>query len=462
MASSSPPRSTAVSPPRSAGNPNLSTSPNRSCKNDNSDANSTLVGWWFGVSEDSRDPKGHIVHISAEYGGYLARSYSPWQLATAKEGTPLFKTYVTTSEEGEDKEQAIFLKHKATPRDGEISVSMQDMNLSIQLLQLTPPEETSQDQWAETLMKLAAASGKNDVNKETFKKMMSKCQINHVQTKAATSSPSSDLDSKDQTVVWIGFGVGNFKQKNTGELKKELLQVPATLKRKGCFRFCLTVEEDTDKQVADCILEQYRTIDHVIFDKVDFIGSGKSRKKKELDQNELGNIWPLVFSRALNQQPLLSGLTTFNRINVLASSDPLTGLYMCSNGYLVTDVIQFTRKFGQCKDDLEEEPSKIESCDYVEAVKLTGDPDFPAGKVVFRAKVGDKYKLPPGFALKQEFGAVARYKGRGTLTGFQNSRWVDVEVFILGKEYLENGFAIGFLYFQRIFYSSTDSMELNI
>lgn len=53
---------------------------------------------------------------------------------------------------------------------------------------------------------------------------------------------------------------------------------------------------------------------------------------------------------------------------------------MSSNGYLVTDVIQFTRKFGQCKDHETEEPLLIESCDYIEAVKLTGDPDVPAGK----------------------------------------------------------------------------------
>ncbi|KAK1395816.1 hypothetical protein POM88_005679 [Heracleum sosnowskyi] len=192
---------------------------------------------------------------------------------------------------------------------------------------------------------------------------------------------------------------------NTGELKKEWIHVPATLKRKDCFSFCLTVEEDKDQQVADHILERYYTIDHVIFDKVDSVVSGNSRKEKGLDQNEPGNIWPLVFSRAQNQQPLLSGLT-FNRINVLASSDPLTGLYMCSNGYLVTEVIQFTHEIGQGKDDEIEEPSKIKSCDYVEAVRFTGYPDVPAGKVVYRGKVWNKYKLPPVFALKKTFGGV--------------------------------------------------------
>lgn len=57
---------------------------------------------------------------------------------------------------------------------------------------------------------------------------------------------------------------------------------------------------------------------------------------------------------------------------------------MCSNGYIITEVIQITCKYGQWHKDGElEDLSKIESDDYVvyvEAVKLTGDPDVPAGK----------------------------------------------------------------------------------
>ncbi|KAK1402091.1 hypothetical protein POM88_001696 [Heracleum sosnowskyi] len=402
-----------------------------------------LVGWWSGVSKDGKDPYGHIIEIKSEYGKYLARSYSPWQLATAKEGTPLFEIHVNTCEESEDKEKVIYLTHKAAPDDGKGRDS--DMQLALRMFQMTPIFEASQDQWDEMLVKLAVANGKKDADKEVLMKLMDKYQINVQPAKAAMDSGSGDSDGHDQTVIWIDFAIGSLKENNTKKLEKDLLHVPCMLERKGYFSFCLTVEEDKDLAVGDNILEGYRTVDHAIFDNVECIGKGNSRKKEDLDK-----FWSVICSQARNEQPSLSGLTTFNRIDVPTSSDPLTGLYTCSNGYIVTEVIQITRKYIQWHKDGElEDLSKIKSDDYVvyiEAVKLTGDPDVPAGKVAFRAKVGEKYKLHPGSVLEENFGAVALYKGQGRVTGFQKSGWVDVDLFILGEEYRRNGFAIGMLY----------------
>ncbi|KAL8264751.1 hypothetical protein R6Q59_022881 [Mikania micrantha] len=67
--------------------------------------------------------------------------------------------------------------------------------------------------------------------------------------------------------------------------------------------------------------------------------------------------------------------------------------------------------------------SNLEFYEYVEAVKITGDPYVPAGQ-------------------------IARYRGQGRLAdpGFQNPRWVDGELVILDGKYINGGPVVGFVY----------------
>lgn len=44
-----------------------------------------------------------------------------------------------------------------------------------------------------------------------------------------------------------------------------------------------------------------------------------------LQNEDQSKFWPVMCSQALNRSPVLSGLTTFNKIMDTASSDPLTG-----------------------------------------------------------------------------------------------------------------------------------------
>lgn len=61
----------------------------------------------------------------------------------------------------------------------------------------------------------------------------------------------------------------------------------------------------------------------------------------------------------------------------------LSGLYLGAHGLYSSEVINLSRKFGQWQEDGgKKEPSELEFYEYVEAVKLTGDPYVPAGKVI--------------------------------------------------------------------------------
>ncbi|XP_063941619.1 protein EXECUTER 1, chloroplastic [Daucus carota subsp. sativus] len=446
-----------------------------------------LLGWWAGVSQDHKNPYGQIIHISPEHGRFVAKSYSPWQLATAKDGTPLFEIYVSTGKEAMHKEQATYLKHEAVPE--EFRGVADKLYLDFRLSHLTP--YANQDMWAETLRKFAVALGK-DATKQTFLDMFEHSRVkgkyegyegkhggyegkhggcegkhgSYEERYGGYEGKHGAYDGKhagyegkyegyfqfgkgsknigeERTVIHHKFAVGSIVQKAKGNLKNDFLRVPARLDRKDYFSFSLGVEENKDQKVSsDYRLEDDHTWDHDILRYVNCVGRGMVYNKTGCDKLQL-----FALSQAENQQPLLSGLTTFNRIIIPTSSDPLNGLYIGSNGYLVTEVIQIRRQFGQWPggdgiDDL----SRLEPCNYVEVVKLTGDPNVPAGQATFRAKVAEKYKLPLWSLLEKEYGAVARYKGEGRLTGFQESKWVDVEIFILGEECRKEGFAIGFLY----------------
>ena len=266
------------------------------------------------------------------------------------------------------------------------------------------------------------------------------------------------IDNNGGREIAVKFVIGDIVDRLSGNQPlKESLRSPANLESVENSSFYLRLEKDLNvkesKGVEGTTLvdgkgsrQSRRRIENIMGDLAKSIEKEKKISVKML--KDVGELLILTLSQAQNRQQL-SGLTKFRRIDVTPSLDPLDGLYIGAHGLYTSEVIHLKRKFGQWKGGKEsKKPTDIEFYEYVEAVKLTGDPYVPAGKVAFRAKIGRRYELPHKGLIPEEFGVIARYKGQGRLAdpGFRNPRWVDGELVILDGKYVKGGPVVGFVY----------------
>ncbi|OMO63486.1 hypothetical protein COLO4_32399 [Corchorus olitorius] len=482
------------------------------------DAGAGLVGWWAGVSDINKDPFGLIIRITAEHGRYVARSFSPRQLATASVGAPLFEIFLTVNKNGEYKQQAVYLKRRTVFEDSSIVssktsgatsrsglsgtgetedksdlfvVSPEDDedgddednddadDVSDMVEGLTGFQNILRDMIPDAKVKVkVTSSGK--VDQDFISKVIEQIIDEEAEEKDADAESievddeikSESDQERDQIELDLDGGVIDKDMRGRGEIAvkvvvggleqklsdivpaMESLRVPAKLVKKGRLAFSFSIDKDINQLDSSlktrgsmdrkAKIEGQRSIDNIMFALAKLIGGEKIPTKVLKDVGELIN---LALSQALNHQPL-SGPTTFHRIENTASPDPLNGLYIGAHGLYTSEVIHLKRKFGQWQDGGNKEPSDLEFYEYVEAVKLTGDPCVPAGQVAFRARVGKRYQLPHKGLIPEEFGVVARYKGQGRFAefGFQNPRWVDGELVILDGKYIKGGPVVGFVY----------------
>ncbi|URE05272.1 UvrD/REP helicase N-terminal domain [Musa troglodytarum] len=468
-------------------------------------AGAGLVGWWSGFSEDGADPYGRIIQISAEYGRYVARSYSPRQLATGRPGFPLFEIFFTRTN-GEYKQQAAYLKQnensgdltkKFEKKSGLSNLNSSDSSkrentlhaedvktiegkdddtnvtdgittiqnilrdlipgVKVRVLKLVSPGKVDRDLIAkvvEQIMEEEEESSEEDDSDEELESLESD------DFGAEHDIEDIEMDSGDSTGKREGKSEVSLKVVISGLTPKlsadvpptNLVRVPARLEKRDHMSFSIILEQDVMRSGID---EKRRTLKRKAFARqsADLLSSELAKvipNTEKIHLKVLKDLQELLNYSVNNRQNYHSLLeaTVFSHIEIPLTSDPLSGLYIGSHGMYSSNVLHLKHKYGQWQEDYTQGKMNLEFYEYVEAIKLTGDPSVPAGQVAFRAKVGKQNQLPHKGIIPEEFGVIARYKGQGRLAdpGFRNPRWVDGELVIFDGKYIRGGPVIGFVY----------------
>ncbi|KAL4180212.1 hypothetical protein AMTRI_Chr13g90990 [Amborella trichopoda] len=289
--------------------------------------------------------------------------------------------------------------------------------------------------------------------------------VEEVEVNAESGSDEIELDvdedsdfSEDQREIAVKLVIGGLVQKmSSGISSKTPVRVPATLAKRNHSSFSLCIKKDNaqseygvkrlnSSEKSSRLTTQDR-LTRVTSDFTKVLVTGEKIPVKVI--RDVGDFINLALKQAQNRQDL-SGCTVFNRIEIPATtSDPLSGLYIGAHGPHSSEVINLRCRFGQWPEDGTISKSRdLEFYEYVEALKLTGDPYVPAGQVAFRAKIGKRNQMPHKGIIPEEFGVVARYKGQGRLAepGFKNPRWVDGELVVLDGKHIKSGPMVGFVY----------------
>ncbi|KAL5544215.1 hypothetical protein UlMin_007999 [Ulmus minor] len=468
---------------------------------------SGLVGWWAGYSKDPEDPFGRLIHVTPGVGRFVGKSYSPRQLINASPGTPLFEIFVVKNPDDTYVMQVVYLERAKgnsktsimSPSKPEKSESTSEAeNKSVVDVQENESKEEKIEEKGINIEEATEEGIKSVINflkekipglkvkvmnvnvteemiedGDSVKQLM---QENDENTESDESSEDeeSDLDEIKPDEVILGgnntteeekdldmklFIGGVVHNNEDAPAKDEHLRHPAEIKDMERDSFLLHIPsrnldyESTDNKwsrvkvatlAARGATELMPPEVAKAFWHSDKVSSKVSRNVRE------------IVKLAVNQaqkKAKLSEYTTFNRITTSKGDlDPFDGLYVGAFGPYGTEVVQLRRKFGHWNSsDDKENSSDVEFFEYVEAVKLTGDLNVPAGEVTFRAKIGRGSRNSNRGMYPDELGVVASYKGQGRIAefGFRNPQWVEGELLQLngkGMGPYVKGADIGFLY----------------
>ncbi|XVF54129.1 hypothetical protein PTKIN_Ptkin05aG0156000 [Pterospermum kingtungense] len=418
---------------------------------------SGLVGWWVGYSKDSDNPFGRLVRITPGVGRFVARSYSPRQLVSSSPGTPLFEIFVVKENEEAYLMQGVYLqrakgssmdstsssaKPTKTPSSSEVeNASVIDVQgneakaersdekginiegateegiksvinflknkipgLKVKVMNVDVSEEVIVNDSVEQLMqeddeKTASTENSEDETND----------LDGIQPDGVALGEGSNLaeDSKDLDMkLFIGGLVHNNEDTPA---KDEYVRLPAGIKDLERDSFLLHVprrslDNGTGESKVKIAAIAAQGVSELMPPDVAkaFWSSDKASSKVSRDVREIVKI---AVSQA-RRQNRLSEYTNFYRISSdNGNLDPFEGLFIGAFGPYGTEIVQLRRKYGRW-NDADDESADVEFFEYVEAVKLTGDLNVPAGQVTFRAKIGRESRLPNRGLYPDELGVV--------------------------------------------------------
>ncbi|KAE9601438.1 hypothetical protein Lalb_Chr13g0297841 [Lupinus albus] len=468
---------------------------------------SGLVGWWVGYSKskDSDDPFGIIIRLSPHMGRFVGRSYSPRQLITASPGTPVFEIYVVKNGDGSYHMQVVYLRRTkkgnstnnppSIPATGPSKPEVENASLvetqehgekddkndektnniegateegvksvinflkekipglKVKVMNIDVEEEGAEDNDSikQLMNEDSNKTGSSEDLEEEVNNLVEPDEVT-LEADSNVSEDEKDLDMK----LFVGGVVHN--NDNT-PLKDEYMRLPAEIKDMERDSFDLyiprsTLDYDTAEHkipnikvaavAAQGVSELMPSDVAKTFWSSDEVSAKVSKSVREMVKHAISQA---------QKRSRLSECTSFSRITSSRGDlDPFDGLYVGAFGPYGAEVVQLKRKFGHWNGvDSENNPSDMEFFEYVEAVKLTGDFNVPAGQVTFRARIGRSNRNTSRGRYPNELGVDARYKGQGRIAdfGFKNPKWVEGELLVLngkGIGHHMKGADIGFLY----------------
>ncbi|KAI3913602.1 hypothetical protein MKW92_049315 [Papaver armeniacum] len=466
-------------------------------------AGAGLIGWWAGISKTQSPrhlataapgvPLFEIFFTISDKGEYKQQAvylkrggqksgYPPLKFSKSPDPIGGLSTLNKSSEEKSDLSAATTEDaEEIEDRDNDSDMSdevtgfpniLRDMipGVKVTVLKVTAPGKVDRDLISKVIEQIMEEEEEEDEEEDEEEKDVElldldiddevKVEGNQDQDEIEMNADSgviSDIISEERNELAVKVVIGGLVQNlSSNTPSKALLRVPARLDKSGRLSFSFTIEKDESELDAGgrgkpsldkmATLRGPVSIDNLMSDLAKSVITKEKIPMKVL--KDVGEFINLTLNQAQNRQ-LLSGTTVFNRIQIPASTDLLSGLYIGSHGLYTSEVIQLRRKFGQWQHDSgNKNPQDLEFYEYVEALKLIGDSHVPAGQVAFRAKVGRQYQLPHKGIIPDEFGVVARYKGQGRLAepGVKNPRWVDGELVVLDGKFIKGGPVVGFVY----------------